>query len=567
MASYHFEAKVISRGTGRSVVAAAAYASCSKIYNDYDGITHDYTRKQGCLYNEIFLPSNAPDNWKNRPELWNAVEAAEKSKDSRLARELVVALPIELNLDNWKNMLEDFISNQCVNKGMCADVSVHNTDGHNPHAHILLTVRPLDDKGRWQAKTQKEYLCKKDGNEQGFTAFEFKSAQLDGWEKQYQYFVGEKKVYMTSSEAEIKGYERASKNPKSTKYGRQNPVCAKWNSEEQIKIWRKAWEVVTNIALEKNNIDERVDCRSFDERGIKEQPTIHEGVTAHIIEKHGIVSERRELNRQIINDNKLIKELKTQIKELDNEIKNFSYNTALTLENIRSKLIVIEYQLLFNYEQINQIDKRNKDTSVLLERYKNILKDIKQKTTKLKQLKAEKNSLTPIHIIKNNQLSKNIAALTEDIEELKTQKQSALDDMFCADDKEVIEVEQCFKNNSDVLEKIKAQNISLKKQKETEISRYTEIKNNILSEDIEAVQQERFAVRKENMQKILNHLQKIYKQKYSYDIFKKADNSVNKNLSEKVIKKSVIKNLIHQNGQKNLSIIQKSKEKNYEQMM
>ena len=139
--------------------------------------------------------------------------------------------------------------------------------------------------------------------------------------------------------------------------------------------------------------------------------------------------------------------------------------------------------------------------------------------------------------------------------------------MFCADDKEVIEVEQCFKNNSDVLEKIKAQNISLKKQKETEISRYTEIKNNILSEDIEAVQQERFAVRKENMQKILNHLQKIYKQKYSYDIFKKADNSVNKNLSEKVIKKSVIKNLIHQNGQKNLSIIQKSKEKNYEQMM
>ena len=88
-----------------------------------------------------------------------------------------------------------------------------------------------------------------------------------------------------------------------------------------------------------------------------------------------------------------------------------------------------------------------------------------------------------------------------------------------------------------------------------------------MSEDIEAVQQERFAVRKENMQKILNHLQKIYKQKYSYDIFKKADNSVNKNLSEKVIKKSVIKNLIHQNGQKNLSIIQKSKEKNYEQMM
>ena len=179
MASYHFEAKVISRGMGRSVVAATAYASCSKIYNDYDGITHDYTRKQGCLYNEIYLPSNAPDNWKNRSELWNAVEAAEGSKDSRLARELVVALPIELNLDNWKNMLEDFISNQCVNKGMCADVSIHDTDGHNPHAHIILTVRPLDDKGKWQPKTQKEYICKKGSNEQGFTSSEFKSAQLE----------------------------------------------------------------------------------------------------------------------------------------------------------------------------------------------------------------------------------------------------------------------------------------------------------------------------------------------------------------------------------------------------
>lgn len=321
MASYHFEAKIISRGTGRSVVAATAYASCSEIYNDYDGITHNYTRKQGCLYSEIFLHSNAPAEWQNRSELWNAVEAVEKSKDNRLARELVVALPKELNLDNWKIMLNDFILEQCINKGMCADVSVHDTNGHDPHAHILLTVRPLDDKGKWQAKTQKEYLCKKNGNKQGFTASEFKSAQLEGWEKQYQYFVGEKKVYMTSYEAEIQGYERASKNPKSTKYGRQNPICAEWNSEEQIKIWRKAWEIVTNTALEKNNIDERVDCRSFKDRGITKQPTVHEGVAAHIIERRGIVSERRELNRQITADNKLIKELKMKIKELDNEIK------------------------------------------------------------------------------------------------------------------------------------------------------------------------------------------------------------------------------------------------------
>ena len=180
MAIYHLEAKVITRGTGRSVVAASAYASCSKIYNDYDGVQHDYTRKQGCVYSGILLPPNAPTEWQNRSELWNAVEAAEKSKDSRLARELIVALPVEVGLDEWKAILKDFIQKQCVSKEMCADVSIHNPDGHNPHAHILLTVRPLDENGKWQAKTQKEYLCKRGDEERGFTATEFKTVQVDG---------------------------------------------------------------------------------------------------------------------------------------------------------------------------------------------------------------------------------------------------------------------------------------------------------------------------------------------------------------------------------------------------
>ena len=89
MAIYHMQAKVVSRGTGRSAVAASAYMSCSRIYNDYDGIQHDYTRKHGLIYQEVMLPPMAPPEWKNREQLWNAVEAAEKTKDSRLAREFV----------------------------------------------------------------------------------------------------------------------------------------------------------------------------------------------------------------------------------------------------------------------------------------------------------------------------------------------------------------------------------------------------------------------------------------------------------------------------------------------
>ena len=116
---------------GRSAVAAAAYMSCSQIYNDYDGVQHDYTRKQGLVWQQVFLPDVAPAEWTNRKVLWNAVEEAEKTKDSRLAREFVVALPVELGRSEWITLLTDFIQSSFVAGGMCADVCIHDTDGHN----------------------------------------------------------------------------------------------------------------------------------------------------------------------------------------------------------------------------------------------------------------------------------------------------------------------------------------------------------------------------------------------------------------------------------------------------
>ena len=251
------------------------------------------------------------------------MEENEKTKDSRLAREFVVALPIELNETQWEKLLSDFISGTFVDDGMCADVAIHDPypPGHNPHAHIMLTVRPLDEKGNWQYKTQKEYLCVKNGEEQGFTADEFKTAQTEGWEKQYQYKVGKKKVYMTASAAEEKGYERVSKYPKSTKYGRQNPIAERWNSEEQLVLWRAAWADVTNRHLERAGHKERIDHRSHAERELDEQPTIHEGVVARALEKKGIVSDRCELNRQIKADNALLCELKATVKKLIQVVK------------------------------------------------------------------------------------------------------------------------------------------------------------------------------------------------------------------------------------------------------
>ena len=220
--------------------------------NDYDGVRHDYTRKKGLVWQDVFLPEFAPSEWKDRGVLWNAVEENEKTKDSRLAREFVPALPVELTPVQWQELLTDFIQSSFVAEGMCADVAIHDPHppGHNPHAHIMLTVCPLDKQGNWQYKTEKEYLCVRNGEERGFTAAEFKAAQADGWEKQYPYKVGRKKVYMPPSEAEKHGYERANKHPKSTKFGRQNPIAERWNSEEQLVEWRKAWADVTNRYLE-----------------------------------------------------------------------------------------------------------------------------------------------------------------------------------------------------------------------------------------------------------------------------------------------------------------------------
>lgn len=551
IAIYHFEAKIISRGTGRSVVAAAAYASCSMIYNDYDGVTHDYTKKRGNLYSDVFLPSNTLPEWQNRSELWNAVEEAEKTKNSRLARELIVALPIELALEDWKSMLKNFIKEECTDKGMCADVSIHDTDGHNPHAHILLTMRPLDDKGKWQAKTQKEYLCKRGDEERGFTAAEFKAAQADGWEKQYQYKVGKKKVYMTPSEAETHGYERVSKYPKSTRYGRQNPICAEWNSEEQVLRWRKAWEDVTNKALEQNSINVRVDCRSFKERDITEQPMIHEGVAAQILEKCGVVSDRRELNRQIRADNKLLRELKAAVQALTNKVKNSVKNIAAKLETLRGRLIMIQYQLNFNTAQSKELKTTNTLIDQLLKRYRSIVKDIKSKTAERKSLQSEKRSLSPVHIIRHNKLSSRIAELTEDIEELKNQKNIVLREMYCENDKQVTNIEQLRSKNSDTLSQLDKRNSELTEQKKNTAEEFEKLRNSIAPEDAYAVQEERLATRDEVMIGIRSSLQEMYGRKYSYEEIRAAEDAVSKTIIREIIlSKKSLHEILRQNRQK-----------------
>ena len=424
MAIYHLEAKIVSRGAGRSAVAAAAYLSCSRMLNEYDGVQHDYTRKQGLGWRQVFLPATAPAEWQDRETLWNAVEETETAKDSRLAREFVAALPIELSREEQIQLLQDFIKEQFVADGMCADAAIHDPypPGHNPHAHILLTVRPLDEKGKWQYKTEKEYLCVKDGEERGFTAAEFKQAQADGWEKQYQYKVGKKKVYMTPSAAQAQGYERISKYPKSTKYGRQNPITERWNSDEQLVLWRQAWADVTNLHLERTGHEERIDHRSHAERGLLERPTVHEGVVARAMEKKGIISDRCELNRQIKADNALLRELRGQVKKLAQAVKNTIPALADAMENLRKNLLLFCYQLGYLRKGKERLNTSLNTLRPALAQYNQVAKDIRDKTKERRSLLSEKKALSAVHVFRHRELAAKIAALTEDLEELRSEK-------------------------------------------------------------------------------------------------------------------------------------------------
>ena len=515
MAIYHLEAKMVSRGAGRSAVAAAAYLSCSRMLNEYDGVQHDYTRKQGLGWRQVFLPATAPAEWQDREILWNAVEETETAKDSRLAREFVAALPIELSREEQIQLLQDFIKEQFVADGMCADAAIHEPypPGHNPHAHILLTVRPLDEKGKWQYKTEKEYLCVKDGEERGFTAAEFKQAQADGWEKQYQYKVGKKKVYMSPSAAQ--GYERVSKYPKSTKFGRQNPITERWNSDEQLVLWRAAWADVANRYLERTGHEERIDHRSHAERGLLEQPTVHEGVVARAMEKKGIISDRCELNRQIKADNALLRELRGQVKKLAQTVKNTIPALAEAMENLRKNLLLFCYQMGYLRKGKERLNASLNTLRPALTQYNQLAKDIRNKAKERRSLLSEKKALSAVHVFRHRELATKITALTEDLEELRSEKNLLLASLAYTEEdaadkfpKDIVAMEQSLKRLEEQEQKYSA-------ELDAALNEYAGLREQAQGFDLVQLYETKQSIRPGKEQEAEHRAQEVYGEKYS----------------------------------------------------
>ena len=478
MAIYHMQAKAVSRGSGRSAVAASAYMSCSRMYNDYDGIQHDYTRKHGLIYQEVMLPPMAPSEWNDREQLWNAVEETEKTKDSRLAREFVVALPVELDKDSNISFLQDFIKKNFVDMGMCADFAIHDTDGHNPHAHILLTVRPLNENGTWQYKTEKEYLCIKDGEE--------------------------------------KGYERIDKHPKSSRYGRQNPISEQWNSDEQLCIWRANWTDAVNKMLARNQINATIDHRSFADQGITEQSTIHEGYIAQNMEKNGIIADRCEINRQIRADNKMLRELKAKVVKLAEAVEKSIPIIAETLEAIRNHMIFTQYHLLHNEMQKEVIHDWMNHFNPILNKYNTVKKKLKAKVTERKELNVQKDKTSILNPIQHIKLNQQLTTITEEIEELKSRKEQLIFQAECSTDKDMTILSQKYDQMNKNLDILDSQDISLKKQLKKDAAAFREEKFRPDPEQYTELLDTRIQIRPDFRDKLIEQLKGTFGKYYDY---------------------------------------------------
>ena len=371
------------------------------------------------------------------------------------------------------------------------------------------------DRKTW-CKPIKEYLCIKDGEEKGFTASEFKTAQKQGWEKQYRYKVGKKKEYLTSSVAQEKGYERIDKHPKSSRYGRQNPISEQWNSDEQLHIWRANWADAVNKMLARNQINAAIDHRSFAAQGITEQPTIHEGYIAQNMEKKGMIADRCEINRQIRADNKMLRELKAKVAKLAEAVEKSIPIIAETLEAIRNHMIFTQYHLLHNEMQKEVIHDWMNHFNPILNKYNTVKKKLKAKVTERKELNVKKEKTSILNPIQHIKLNQQLTTVTEEIEELKSRKEQLIFQAQCSTDKDMTNLSKKYDQMNNNLDILDSQDISLKKQLEKDAAAFREEKFHPEPEQYTELLDTRIQIRPDFRDKLIEQLKGTFGKYYDY---------------------------------------------------
>ena len=273
----HLEIRIVQRSKGSSAVAGAAYQAGEKLFSEYDQKMKNYLYKKEVVYTEIMLPTNAPPGYADRATLWNAAEEVEKQWNSQLARRFVVALPREAPTEMYPQMMQEYCQEHFVSKGMCCDFAIHDPDppGHNPHCHIMLTMRAIDENGKWLPKSRKVYDLDENGERIRLPSGNWKSHKED---------------------------------------------TVDWNEQYHAEEWRHGWELVQNKYLELAGSPERVDMRSYERQGLDKIPTVHMGAAVCALERKGIETNIGNLNRDIKAANRMMNAIRSTIQNLRNWI-------------------------------------------------------------------------------------------------------------------------------------------------------------------------------------------------------------------------------------------------------
>lgn len=295
----------ISAGKGRSAIASAAYRSGEKLFDDKEGRHYFYARS---VMPESFIltPKNAPAWASNREQLWNEVEKKDRKSNSRYAKEFNVALPVELSESEQKELLTKYVQENFVDQGMVADVAIHRGHPDNPHAHVMLTNRPFNPDGSWGLKAKTQYIKDENGKQ---------LLTKSGFPKQ-------RKIWLVD-----------------------------WDKKEKINEWRKNWAVSVNQVLEQKNIPDRISEKSFENQGIDEVPTQHEGINS---KRH----ERRKFNQQV----RAQRNAQAKYHNLDEKIRNHEHFDALTDELSFSEKHTISHlsQQLKTYVDLEHLDDKQR---------------------------------------------------------------------------------------------------------------------------------------------------------------------------------------------------------------
>ena len=308
----HNEISIVQRSQRQSAVAAAAYQSGEKLFCEYDQQVKHYPEKRGIVHNEILLPANAPPEYADRNTLWNAAEAVEKQWNSQLARRWVLSIPREIPPDQYAALVRDFCNQQFVSKGMCVDFAIHDKGDGNPHAHVMLTMRAMDEHGKWLPKSRKVYDLDENGERIKLPSGRWKSHKED---------------------------------------------TVDWNDRKYCEIWRHEWEIIQNRYLEANNRPERVDLRSYERQGLDIIPTVHEGAAVRQMEKRGIQTNIGNLNREIKAANSLMKSIRQLIKNLKGWIIELSEKRKELLAEKAAEEAVFLPNLLMKYMEVRKAER------------------------------------------------------------------------------------------------------------------------------------------------------------------------------------------------------------------